>query len=74
MATPSTEPIRVGPTPRPAQAPPAIGFDEVTNGYVPLSMSSSVPCAPSHSTVRPASSARWISSDVSAMNGAMRSA
>ena len=32
------------------RAPPASVGDEVTNGYVPWSMSSSVPCAPSSST------------------------
>ena len=35
------------------QAAPATGFDEVTNGYVPWSMSSSAPCAPSKSTMLP---------------------
>ena len=33
--------------PVPVAAAPAIGFDEVTNGYVPWSRSRSVPCAPS---------------------------
>ena len=32
FATPITAVMRVGPMPRPTQAPPAIGFDEVTNG------------------------------------------
>ena len=27
--------IFVGPIPEPVDAPPAVGFDEVTNGYVP---------------------------------------
>ena len=62
--------IRVGPMPRPTHAPPAIGFDEVTNGYVPWSRSSSVPWAPSQSTGSPSSSAPLTISDVSAMNGA----
>ncbi len=35
--------IFVGPTPAPVQAPPAVGFDDVTKGYVPWSMSRSVP-------------------------------
>jgi hypothetical protein len=32
---PSTRSMRVGPIPIPVAAPDAIGFDEVTNGYVP---------------------------------------
>ena len=39
-------------------APDATGFDDVTNGYVPWSTSSSVPCAPSKSTDFPSRSAR----------------
>ena len=35
LETPSTRSIRVGPMPTPVAAPDAIGFDEVTNGYVP---------------------------------------
>ena len=66
--------MRVGPMPSPTQAPPAIGFDEVTNGYVPWSTSSSVPCAPSHSTSSSRSSACAISSDVSATYGRSRGA
>ena len=30
LATPTTRSIRVGPTPVPVSAPPAVGFDEVT--------------------------------------------
>ena len=44
---PQTSWMSFGPTPAPTQAAPAIGFDDVTNGYVPWSMSSSAPCAPS---------------------------
>ena len=33
--------------PEPVVAPPAVGLDDVTNGYVPWSTSSSVPCDPS---------------------------
>src|SRR5688572_32606768 len=54
LATPSTPPIARGGTPRPVQTPPADAFDEVTNGYVPWSMSSRVACAPSNSTLFPA--------------------
>ena len=40
--------MRVGGTPVPVQAPPAVALDDVTNGYVPWSISSMVPCAPSN--------------------------
>ena len=45
---------------RPSPRAPAIGFDEVTNGYVPWSRSSSVPCAPSkqHAIARRAAPGR----------------
>jgi hypothetical protein len=66
--------MRVGPIPIPVGAPEAIGFDEVTNGYVPWSRSSIVACAPSKSTFLPASSASLTSSDTSPTNGASRSA
>ena len=49
--------MRVGPMPMPVAAPEAIGFDDVTNGYVPWSRSSSVACAPSKSTSLPSRSA-----------------
>ena len=35
FATPITLSINVGPTPAPIHAPPDIGFDDVTKGYVP---------------------------------------
>ena len=38
-------------------AAPEFGLDEVTNGYVPWSISKSVPCAPSKQTFLPAFSA-----------------
>ena len=44
------DPRRGARPPVPVQAPPEVALDEVTNGYVPWSMSSSVPCAPSKST------------------------
>ena len=50
---PMTEWIAVGPSPAPTAALPATVFDEVTYGYVPWSMSSRVPWAPSKSTARP---------------------
>ena len=34
-------------------APPAVVFDEVTNGYVPWSISSNAPCAPSNKILSP---------------------
>ena len=50
---PDTVSICVGPMPRPAHAPPAVADDDVTNGYVPWSMSRSTPCAPSNITFSP---------------------
>ena len=35
FAIPTTREICRGPIPVPAHAPPAVGLDEVTNGYVP---------------------------------------
>ena len=66
--------MRVGPMPIPVAAPDAIGFDDVTNGYVPWSRSSIVACAPSKSTRLPARSASSTSSETSPTNGASRSA
>ena len=74
FATPMTLSIRVGPIPIPIAALAAIGFDEVTNGYVPWSRSSSVACAPSKSTALPSRSASSTSSDVSATYGRSRCA
>ena len=48
---PQISSMSFGPTPVPVQAAAATGFDEVTNGYVPWSMSSSAPCAPSKITM-----------------------
>jgi hypothetical protein len=62
---PSTPSSLVGGTPVPVEAPPEVVLDEVMNGYVPWSMSSMVPCAPSKSTERPASIQRLSSSAVS---------
>src|SRR3954452_2408572 len=56
---PSTVVILVGPIPEPTDAPPAVGFEDVTKGYVPWSTSSSVPCDPSSSTVSPFPSASF---------------
>src|SRR5699024_8957739 len=63
--TPTTFLILVGPTPDPMVTPPAIGLDDVTNGYVPWSISSITPCAPSNRTRRPLSSALFKTTDVS---------
>ena len=57
----------------PVAAPPEVALDEVTNGYVPWSMSSIVPCAPSNITDSPAAIALFSSRAVSVTNGAMRS-
>src|SRR4029079_14240736 len=50
LITPHTSSMSLGPTPAPTHAAPATGLDEVTNGYVPWSMSRSVPWATSNST------------------------
>ena len=71
---PRTRSIERGPTPAPAHAPPEVHVEEVTNGYVPWSMSSSVPCAPSNSTHWSAESAVLMTCEVSAMCGLIRSA
>ncbi len=42
--------MNVGPTPVPTVTLPAIGLLDVTNGYVPWSISNITPCAPSKST------------------------
>ena len=63
---------RSGPTPAPVHTPPAIGFDDVTNGYVPWSRSRNVACAPSNSTGRPASSASCTRCTVSSIIGSRR--
>ena len=47
LTTPTIELTEVGGTPSPVQAPPLVGLDDVTNGYVPKSTSSKAPCAPS---------------------------
>ena len=39
LTTPMRLPILDGAIPRPVQKPPALGLEEVTNGYVPKSMS-----------------------------------
>ena len=57
LAMPHTSSSAPGPTPAPGPAAAATVFDEVTNGYVPWSMSSSAPCAPSKTTSPPSSSA-----------------
>src|SRR5699024_441608 len=63
--TPTTFEILVGPTPEPIVTPPATGLDDVTNGYVPWSISSITPCAPSNKTRRPSSNASFKTTDVS---------
>ena len=69
---PQISSMSFGPTPVPVHARARTGLDEVTNGYVPWSMSSSVPWAPSKRTVRPASSASHVRRAVSAMYCSMR--
>ncbi|RPK74339.1 hypothetical protein EES44_01760 [Streptomyces sp. ADI96-15] len=66
--------IFVGPTPAPVQAPPAVGLEEVTKGYVPWSTSSRVPWPPSKRTTLSSSSAWLRMSVVSATYGRIASA
>src|SRR5208283_4688439 len=72
LVTPITMLIAVGGTPVPVTAPPEVALDEVTKGYVPWSMSSMVPCAPSNMTDSPSAMARLSSKAVSVTNGAIR--
>src|SRR5450756_1129003 len=69
LATPITWSMRVGPTPVPVHAAPAIGLLLVTKGYVPKSMSRSAPWAPSKSTCLPWSRALFTSRLASQMKG-----
>ena len=69
---PQISSMSFGPMPVPMHAEAETGLDEVTNGYVPWSMSSSVPCAPSKSTLAPRSSTSQVSRAVSATYWAMR--
>ena len=54
FTTPMRLSMREGAMPRPVQKPPALGFEDVTNGYVPKSMSSSVAWPPSSRILLPA--------------------
>jgi hypothetical protein len=72
LATPQTSSMSFGPTPVPVHALALTGLDEVTNGYVPWSMSSSVPCAPSKMTLPPPSRTSHVSRAVSAMYCSIR--
>src|SRR3954465_4101867 len=74
LTTAITLSTRVGGMPDPVHAPPAVADDDVTNGYVPWSTSSSVAWPPSSSTVSPRSSAWLSSSPVSTTYGASRAA
>ena len=64
---PQISSMSFGPTPAPMHADPATGFDEVTKGYVPWSMSSIVAWAPSKRIVPSLSSTSQASFDASAM-------
>src|SRR5207245_10110413 len=70
LVTLITASIAVGATPVPMTAPPEVALEEVTNGYVPWSMSSIVPWAPSNITECPSAIARFSSTEVSQTNGA----
>ncbi len=54
LVTPNTSLISLGETPRPVQTPAEMVLDDVTNGKVPKSISSILPCAPSANTFLPA--------------------
>ena len=47
LTIPITSVILLGGIPVPVQAPPEVGLDDVTKGYVPKSTSSKAPWAPS---------------------------
>src|SRR5262249_955003 len=74
LVTPITERIAFGATPVPVTAPPQLPLHDATNAYVPCSMSSIVPCAPSNITDSPAAIASLRRRAVSVTNGATRSA
>ena len=63
-----------GPSPLPTAAPPEMGFDDVTYGYVPWSISRNVACAPSNKMFSPRSRASCNKFTVSATYGVRRSA
>ncbi len=71
---PSTALMSRGPRPVPTAASPAMVFDDVTNGYVPTSTSSSAPCAPSNIRLVPRFISLRSSTLTSASSGSMRSA
>ena len=56
LTTPKTFPTLEAGSPRPVHTPPTVQLDEVTNGYVPRSMSSKAALAPSTRTRFDASS------------------
>ena len=74
LTMPITRSMRFGPMPEPVAAPPAVEFEEVTNGYVPWSTSSMVAWPPSNSTYLPSSSAWFSSRRLSTTIGRSRSA
>ena len=65
LHTPITLDTDVGPTPVPTVTLPATGLLDVTNGYVPWSISNMTPCAPSNNTF---SSATFASSKILAVS------
>ena len=69
---PMTRSMWRGPRPLPTDAPPATGFDDVTNGYVPWSTSRKVAWAPSSRILRPDSRASCSRLTVSATYGTSR--
>src|SRR5208283_2265054 len=74
LLIPITELMALGATPVPMTAPPEVALDDVTNGYVPWSISSIVPCAPSNRIASPPARALFSKTAVSQTNGAIFSA
>ena len=69
---PQISSMSFGPAPVPVEAEPATGFEEVTNGYVPWSMSSIVAWAPSKRTSPPLSRTSHVRRAVSVMYCSIR--
>jgi hypothetical protein len=69
LITPIVVPINFGGIPKPVQTPPMVVEDEVTNGYVPKSISNINAFAPSTRTRFPELKAVWTYVTLSTTNG-----
>ena len=74
LMTPMVVPIFFGGIPKPVQTPPMVVDDDVTNGYVPKSMSSISAFAPSTRTFLFSDNALWMYTTLSMTYGLSRSA